>query len=121
MVVSESWSLIAPAPARSDTDGYARSPAIAIITIGPITVAVAVVGPITVAVTVVGPISITIVWTAIAVIATAIVSSVINLFDGRIGLRLSWQTSDTWHHRGLGFRSDDADGNQYRRGHHTVE
>src|SRR5262245_24133891 len=103
--------LIAPASARSDPDGYARSPAIAIITIRPITVAV----------TVVGPISITIVWTAIAVIATAIVSSVINLFDGRIGLGLSWQTSDTWHHRGFGFRSDDANGNQYRRGHHTVE
>src|SRR5262245_10880021 len=113
MVVSQSWSLIAPAPARSNTDGYARSPAIAIITIGPIAVAVTVVGPITVA--------ITIVWTAIAVIATAIVSSVINLFDGRIGLRLSWQTSDTRHYSGLGFRSDDANGNQYRRGHHTVE
>src|SRR5262245_47430860 len=111
MVVSRSWSLIAPAPARSDTDGYARSPAIAIISIGPITVTV----------TVVGSISITIVWTAIAVITTAIVSSVINLFDGGIGFRLSWQSSDTWHHRGFGFRSDDANGNQYRRGHHTVE
>src|SRR6476660_10021082 len=73
--------LVAPAPVRPDANADAWSPAIAIITIGPIAVAV----------TVVRPISITIVRAAIAVIATAIVSSVIDVFDGRIGFRLSRQ------------------------------
>lgn len=69
--------LVAPAPARPDANADAWSPAIAIITIGPIAVAV----------TVLRPISITIVRAAIAVIATAIVSSVIDVFDGRIGFK----------------------------------
>src|SRR6476469_5512420 len=74
-----------------------------------------------VAITVIGPgIAVPIIRVAIAVIATAIVSPVItNLFDGRIVFRLSWRSSNTWHHRGLGFRSDNANGNQHHRGHRS--
>src|SRR6478736_2927469 len=78
---------------------------IAIVTVWPVAITIIAIGP------VVGSV-------AIAVIATAIVSSVINLFDGRIVFRLSWQSSNTWTHRGLGFRSDGTNNNQHRA-HHT--
>jgi len=78
------WRLIAPTPARADTDGYSWPPAVAIVTVGSVGVAVIRVGWVGIAIIRVA--------VAVAIITTAIGSAILsspvgNLLSGRIGFR----------------------------------